>query len=182
MVMEQTPGLSLRAVTAADVAELLALIRELAEFERLLHEVVATEALLVEALFGPERNVEAIIAREGATAVGFALWFHNFSTFVGRRGLYLEDLYIRPEYRGRGYGKALLAQLARLAVERGCGRMEWAVLDWNVRAEGFYRGLGAEPKSEWSIFRLAGPALAALASSNPAPAANGLGTKQGDAG
>jgi GNAT superfamily N-acetyltransferase len=182
MVDATVPGLSLQAVTAADVAELLALIRELAEFERLLHEVVATEALLVAALFGPDRNIEAIIAREGDTAVGFALWFHNFSTFVGRRGLYLEDLYIRPEYRGRGYGKALLSQLARLAVERGCGRMEWAVLDWNVRAEGFYRGLGAEPKSEWSIFRLAGAALEALASSNPAPAANGQQTKQGDAG
>jgi len=181
MVTEAMPGLNLRAVSAADVAELLVLIRELAEFERLQHEVVATEDLLAEALFGPTRNVEAIIAREGETAVGFALWFHNFSTFVGRRGLYLEDLYIRPGYRGRGHGKALLSHLARLAVERGCGRMEWAVLDWNVRAEGFYRGLGAEPKSEWSIFRLAGAPLAALASSNPAPAAKGQQTAQGDA-
>lgn len=181
MVNETMPGLSLRAVTAADIPDLLALIRELAEFERLLHEVVATEALLAEALFGPDRNVEAIIARQGEVPVGFALWFHNFSTFVGRRGLYLEDLYIRPEYRGRGYGKALLSLLARVAVERGCGRMEWAVLDWNVRAEGFYRGLGAEPKSEWSIFRLAGAALEALASSNPAPAAKGQDARQGDA-
>ncbi len=96
----------------------------------------------------------------------------NFSTFVGRRGLYLEDLYVRPEHRGRGYGKAMLTHLARLAVERGCGRMEWAVLDWNVRAEDFYRSLGAEPKSEWRIFRLAGPALAAAASSGGPPDAN----------
>ena len=156
---------ALEPVTPSDVAELLALIRELARFERLEHEVVATEPLLAEALFGESRNVEALIAREGAEAVGFALWFHDFSTFVGRRGLYLEDLYVRPEYRGRGYGKAMLVHLARLAVARGCGRMEWAVLDWNVRAEGFYRSLGAEPKSEWTIFRLSGEALEAAASS-----------------
>jgi GNAT superfamily N-acetyltransferase len=159
------PAFILQPVTRSDVPELLALIRELARFERLEHEVVATEELLAEALFGQSRNAEALVAREGGVAVGFALWFHNFSTFVGRRGLYLEDLYVRPEHRGRGYGKAMLTHLARLAVERGCGRMEWAVLDWNVRAEDFYRSLGAEPKSEWRIFRLAGPALAAAASS-----------------
>lgn len=163
---------SLQPVTRSDVPELLGLIRELARFERLEHEVVASEELLAEALFGASRNAEALIAREGGVAVGFALWFHNFSTFVGRRGLYLEDLYVRPEHRGRGYGKAMLTHLARLAVERGCGRMEWAVLDWNVRAEDFYRSLGAEPKSEWRIFRLAGPALAAAASSGGPPDAN----------
>ncbi|MCU0975764.1 MAG: GNAT family N-acetyltransferase [Steroidobacteraceae bacterium] len=169
---------TLQPVTRADVPELLALIRELARFERLEHEVVATEALLAEALFGATRNAEALIGRKGGEAVGFALWFHNFSTFVGRRGLYLEDLYIRPEHRGRGYGRAMLTHLARLALERGCGRMEWAVLDWNVRAEDFYRSLGAEPKSEWRIFRLAGPALAATASSSGAPDANGQQTPE----
>ncbi len=172
---------TLRPVAATEVDELLALIRELASFERLEHEVVATGPMLAEALFGEARSVEALIAREGSEAVGFALWFHNFSTFVGRRGLYLEDLYVRPEYRGRGYGRAMLLHLARLAVERGCGRMEWAVLDWNVRAEEFYRSLGAEAKSEWTIFRLAGPALAAAASSADPPAANSRQTAGGDA-
>jgi GNAT superfamily N-acetyltransferase len=165
------PPLTLQPVAPAGIPVLLGLIRELARFERLEHEVVATQELLAAALFGPERTAEALIAREGDEPVGFALWFHNFSTFVGRRGLYLEDLYVRPEHRGRGYGKAMLLHLARLAVERGCGRMEWAVLDWNVRAEGFYRSLGAEPKSEWTIFRLAGEALsAAAASAGPAGA------------
>jgi GNAT superfamily N-acetyltransferase len=165
-----TSEFTMRPVTPAEVPELLGLIRELARFERLEHEVVATEPLLAQALSGG--SVEALVAREGTLAVGFALWFHNFSTFVGRRGLYLEDLYVRPEHRGRGYGRAMLLHLARLAVERGCGRMEWAVLDWNVRAEEFYRSLGAEAKSEWTIFRLAGPALAAAASSAGPPAAN----------
>jgi GNAT superfamily N-acetyltransferase len=176
------PQFTLQPATPADVPVLLGLILELARFERLEHEVVATEALLAEALFGESRNAEALIAREGGQAVGFALWFHNFSTFVGRRGLYLEDLYVRPEYRGRGYGKAMLTHLARLAVERGCGRMEWAVLDWNVRAEDFYRSLGAEPKTEWRIFRLAGAALAAAASSAVPPGANGKETAGGTAG
>jgi GNAT superfamily N-acetyltransferase len=166
------PAFTLEPVTRHEIPELLALIRELARFERLEHEVVATEDLLAESLFGASRSAEAMIAREGGAAVGFALWFHNFSTFVGRRGLYLEDLYVRPDYRGRGYGRAMLTHLARLAVERGCGRMEWAVLDWNVRAEDFYRSLGAEPKSEWRIFRLAGPALVAAASSSGTPHPN----------
>jgi GNAT superfamily N-acetyltransferase len=149
--------------TPADVPELLRLVRELAEFERLLHEVVATEASLEAALFGPARNVEAVVAREAAGIAGFALYFHNFSTFVGRRGLYLEDLYVRPEHRGKGYGHALLAHLARLAVERGCGRMEWAVLDWNRRAIDFYQGMGAVPVGDWTIFRITGDALHRLA-------------------
>lgn len=174
--------LTLDPVTPADVPVLLTLIRELARFERLEHEVVATEPLLAEALFGESRNVEALIAREGAAVVGFALWFHDFSTFVGRRGLYLEDLYVRPEYRGRGYGKAMLAHLARLAVERGCGRMEWAVLDWNLRAEGFYRSLGAEPKSEWTVYRLSGAALEAAASSAGTVAAKSPQTTGGHPG
>lgn len=142
-----------------DVATLLALVRELAEFERLSHEVVTDEKQLHAALFGARANVEAVIARADGEVVGFALWFHNFSTFVGRRGLYLEDLYVRPAHRGRGYGEALLRHLAGIAVERGCGRMEWAVLDWNERAIDFYRRLGAEPQDAWTIFRLAGGAL-----------------------
>lgn len=146
-----------------DVDTLLDLVRELAHFERLSHEVVATPSDLNAALFGPQANVEAVLARAEAEVVGFALWFHNFSTFVGRRGLYLEDLYVRPAHRGKGYGRALLRHLARVAVERGCGRMEWAVLDWNERAIDFYRGLGAEPQAAWKIFRLAGDALTRVA-------------------
>lgn len=150
-------------VGPGDVDTLLALVRELAEFERLSHEVVATPAQLDAALFGPQANVEAVLARLDDEVVGFALWFHNFSTFVGRRGLYLEDLYVRPAHRGRGYGQALLRHLAAIAVERGCGRMEWAVLDWNRRAIDFYRGLGAEPQEAWRIFRLSGVALERMA-------------------
>lgn len=150
-------------VGPGDVDTLLALVRELAEFERLSHEVVATPAQLDAALFGPQANVEAVLARLDDEVVGFALWFHNFSTFVGRRGLYLEDLYVRPAHRGRGYGQALLRHLAAIAVERGCGRMEWAVLDWNRRAIAFYRGLGAEPQEAWRIFRLSGVALERMA-------------------
>jgi len=150
-------------VGPGDVDTLLALVRELAEFERLSHEVVATPAQLDAALFGPQANVEAVLARLDDEVVGFALWFHNFSTFVGRRGLYLEDLYVRPAHRGRGYGQALLRHLAAIAVERGCGRMEWAVLDWNRRAIDFYRGLGAAPQEAWRIFRLSGVALERMA-------------------
>lgn len=156
-------ALSIRPAAPADVPEILALIRELAEYERLLHEVVATEDSLHAALFGPVRAVEAVVAREHAAVVGFALYFHNFSTFLARRGLYLEDLYVRPEHRGKGYGHALLAHLAALAVERGCGRMEWAVLDWNRRAIDFYQAMGAVPASDWTIFRVTGEALARLA-------------------
>jgi GNAT superfamily N-acetyltransferase len=150
-------------VGPGDVDTLLALVRELAEFERLSREVVATPAQLDAALFGPQANVEAVLARLDDEVVGFALWFHNFSTFVGRRGLYLEDLYVRPAHRGRGYGQALLRHLAAIAVERGCGRMEWAVLDWNRRAIDFYQGLGAEPQEAWRIFRLCGVALGRMA-------------------
>jgi len=152
-------GLDIARACPGDVDMLLELVRELAEFERLSHEVVATPAQLEAALFGAHANVEAVLARVEGEVVGFALWFHNFSTFVGRRGLYLEDLYIRPAHRGRGYGQALLRHLAAIAVERGCGRMEWAVLDWNQRAVDFYRGLGAAPQDAWTIFRLSGEAL-----------------------
>jgi len=151
------------AATRADVPDILALIRELAEYERLLHEVVATEASLEQALFGPASNVEAVVARVEGEVAGFALYFHNFSTFLSRRGLYLEDLYVRPEYRGKGCGQALLSHLAALALQRGCGRLEWSVLDWNRRAIDFYQSMGAVPVSGWTIFRVSGEALDRLA-------------------
>jgi GNAT superfamily N-acetyltransferase len=156
-------SLTIRPATPADVPALLALIRELAEYERLLDQVTADEALLHEALFCAKPAAEAVLACEGDAVAGFALWFHNFSTFVGRRGLYLEDLYVRPEYRGRGYGEALLAHLGRIALERGCGRLEWAVLDWNRRAIDFYQGMGAVPMSEWTVYRVMGDRLVSLA-------------------
>lgn len=143
----------------ADVPTVLALIRELADFEKLLHEVVATEADVRDALFGPTPTAQAVIARDGDDVAGFALFFFNFSTFRGRPGLYLEDLYVRPSYRARGYGKALLKHLAKLAVDRRCGRMEWAVLDWNSRAIEFYRALGARPVDGWTVYRLTDQAL-----------------------
>jgi GNAT superfamily N-acetyltransferase len=151
------------AARPADVPAVLAMIRALAEFERLSHLCVATENQLSAALFAKDPTVEVVVAWEGEESAGFALFFHNFSTFLGRRGLYLEDLFIRPQFRGRGYGRALLSHLARLAVERGCGRFEWAVLDWNEQAIGFYRALGATVLSDWRIARVTGDALAALA-------------------
>jgi GNAT superfamily N-acetyltransferase len=147
------------------------LIRELAEYERLLAEVTATEEGLRRALFGERRYAEVAIAEEdredaGAEPLGFALFFHNFSTFLGRPGIYLEDLYVRPPHRARGVGRALLRHLATLAEERGCGRLEWAVLDWNEAAIGFYRKLGAHPTTGWTVYRLEGAALARLAGTN----------------
>ena len=156
--------LQIDAARAEDVPTILGLIRELAEYEKLAHEVVATETLLRAALFGPRPAAEAIIARLDGEAVGFALFFQNFSTFRGQPGIYLEDLYVRPAVRGRGIGQALLARLARIARERNYGRMEWAVLKWNTPAIGFYDRLGAKPMSDWSVYRLTGDALDALAS------------------
>jgi GNAT superfamily N-acetyltransferase len=162
---ERAWAFDIRPPIPADVPQLLELIRGLAEYERLLHIVQCTEPQLHEALFGAEPCSEALLAcsREGGTAAGFALFFHNYSTFLGRRGLYLEDLYVRPEFRGRGCGKALLVRLARLACERGCGRFEWSVLDWNGSAQRFYEGLGASVLPDWRIVRLTGDALARLA-------------------
>lgn len=155
--------MQLRSATREDSALILALIRELAEFEKLLHEVAADETTLAEHLFGARPRAEVLIAEvEGATA-GFALFFHNFSTFLGKPGLYLEDLYIRPAFRGRGYGRSIMQQLARIAMERGCGRFEWWVLDWNHPAIEFYRSLGAQPMSDWTVQRVSGAALLALA-------------------
>ena len=148
--------------TAADVPVIFELIGELATFERLLHEVVATEASLREHLFGARPYAEVVLAKADARVVGFALFFHNYSTFRGAPGIYLEDLYVRADCRGRGYGAALLRHITKLAVSRGCGRFEWSVLDWNQRAIDFYRALGAEPLKEWTMFRVTGEALEEL--------------------
>ena len=156
--------ITLRPASRADVPIVLQFIRDLAHYERLEHEVSASEAELAEALFGDRRYAEVLLACSGGTAVGFALFFHNFSTFKGRPGIYLEDLYVRPEARGRGVGKRLLARLARIAVERRCTRLEWAVLDWNEPSIGFYHSLGAVAMDEWTTFRLTGAALEQLAS------------------
>jgi ribosomal protein S18 acetylase RimI-like enzyme len=157
------PGVRIEAAREEDVSEILELIRALARYEKLEHRVVATEEGLRETLFGEVRGAEVVLARVGVETAGFALFFHNYSTFLGQRGLYLEDLYVHPEHRGRGCGVALLRYLARLAVERRCGRLEWAVLDWNELAIGFYRRLGAEPMSDWTTFRLSGEPLLRLA-------------------
>jgi GNAT superfamily N-acetyltransferase len=140
--------------TEADVPLILDLIRGIAEYEKLSHEVVATEELLREHLFGSRPAAEVLIARIEDTAVGFALYFQNFSTFVGRPGIHLEDLFVRPEYRGKGIGRALLTAVAKIAAERKCGRLEWSVLDWNEPAIKFYATLGAKPMSEWTVWRM----------------------------
>ncbi len=149
-----------------DTAVLHALVRALSEYERLTHLVVGTEVQLREELFGARPVVEAVLGWEDERPVAFALYFHNFSTFLTRRGLYLEDLFVVPEARGRGYGKALMRHVARVAVERGCGRFEWAVLDWNQPSIDFYKSLGAEVLPDWRICRLTGDALGALGAPN----------------
>jgi GNAT superfamily N-acetyltransferase len=158
--------IEIRPATADDVALILHFVRELAEFERASDKVVATEPLLDDALFGAHPAAEAAIASLDGKPVGMALFFHNFSTWTGWRGLYLEDLYVTPEARGGGVGKALLQHLAGLAVERGCTRFEWSVLDWNEKAIAFYRSMGAEPMEEWTVYRVTGDALAKLADKN----------------
>jgi GNAT superfamily N-acetyltransferase len=163
-------ALRIEPAAEADVPLILSFIRELADYEKMLDQVVAREEVLREQLFGERAFAEVVIARSGGEPAGFALFFHNFSTFLGRRGLYLEDLFVRPAFRGKGVGRALLAHLARLALERGCGRLEWWVLDWNETAIRFYRSLGAAPMSDWTVYRLTGEPLRALAL---ASAANG---------
>ncbi|MFN2508195.1 MAG: N-acetyltransferase family protein [Chthoniobacterales bacterium] len=158
-------GFSIRSATAADVPLILQLIRELAEYERAPDEVVATEPHLREVLFGAQPAAEVLIAFEGEAAVGFAVYFFNFSTWLGRPGLYLEDLFVRPAARSNGYGRALLTRLAQIAGERDCGRMEWAVLDWNEPAIQFYKKIGAQPMDEWTVFRLDRNGITALAKS-----------------
>jgi GNAT superfamily N-acetyltransferase len=161
-VVSGAPAVRIEPATEHDVPVLLRLIRELAAYERLDDTVQASEASLHAALFGPEPSSEAVLALAGDEPVGFALWFHSFSTFLARRGLYVEDLFVVPAWRGRGVGRRLLAHLARIAVARNCGRMEWSVLDWNEPAIRFYRSLGAEPMDEWTVYRLTGDALARL--------------------
>jgi GNAT superfamily N-acetyltransferase len=156
-------SLSIRPAFVADVPIILELIRDLATYERAPNEVTATEEQLVDVLFGPRPAAEVLLAFEQETPVGFAVFFHNFSTWLGRPGLYLEDLFVRPEQRGKGYGRALLVHLAKIAHERGCGRMEWAVLDWNEPAIQFYKKLGAAPQDEWTVFRLTRDGIAKLA-------------------
>ncbi len=155
--------LRIRPADEDDVPLILTFIRELARYEKLEHVVVANEETLRETLFGQPRFAEVLFGEEDGVPVAFALFFHNFSTFVGRPGLYLEDVFVKPEKRGCGYGKAMLARLASIAVERNCGRFEWAVLDWNTPAIDFYKSLGAQAVDEWTIFRMTGAALTNLA-------------------
>jgi GNAT superfamily N-acetyltransferase len=163
MSSESTLPFHIERARDEHVPLILAFIRELADYERLSDKVVATEAGLRRDLFGPHPAAEVLLGFEGQEPVGFALYFHNFSTFLGQRGIYLEDLFVRPRVRGKGYGKALLRELARIAVERQAGRLEWAVLDWNAPAIGFYEALGAQAMNEWNIFRLTGESLQRLA-------------------
>jgi GNAT superfamily N-acetyltransferase len=152
----------IRPAEAPDVPVIAELIRGLARFEKLEDEVTMTEERLGENLFGRHRYAETLLAEDAGTAVGFALFFHNFSTFLGLPGIYLEDLFVIPEHRGQGVGRALLKELARVALERGCGRLEWSVLNWNRDAISFYEKLGARPLSDWTVYRLTGEALTAL--------------------
>ena len=157
------PGVEIRQASEEDVPLILCFIRELAEYERLSDDVVATEETLRRNLFGERRAAEVLISEYDGTPAGFALFFHNFSTFLGRPGIYLEDLYVRPEFRGVGIGRALLVRLAKLARERDCGRLEWSVLDWNEPSIGFYERLGAVAMDDWTVYRVTGGALDDLA-------------------
>jgi GNAT superfamily N-acetyltransferase len=161
--MTTTPAIDIRPATEADVPRILGFVRELAIYEKAEHEVAATEDDIRRTLFGPEPQARALICRVGGVAVGFAVYFFNYSTWQGRHGLYLEDLYVSPAHRNAGAGKALLQHLARIAVEKGCGRFEWSVLDWNEPAIQFYRSIGAVPMDEWVRYRLTGQALADFA-------------------
>ncbi|MBQ4129133.1 MAG: GNAT family N-acetyltransferase [Ruminococcus sp.] len=154
--------LTFRYAQKSDCALILEFIKELAQYEKMLSEVVATEELLNEWIF-EKKKAEVIFACEDSKEVGFALFFHNFSTFLGRAGVYLEDLYVKPSYRGKGYGKAILKKLAQITVERGCGRLEWSCLDWNKPSIDFYLSLGATRMDEWTVYRLTGETLKALA-------------------
>ncbi len=158
-------GLSYRYASREDVSLILKFIKDLARYEKLENEVVATEEILEEWLFDKEK-VEVIFALENEKEIGFALFFHNFSTFLGRSGIYLEDLYVMEEYRGKGYGKCILQKLAQIAVERGCGRLEWWCLDWNQPSIDFYLSLGAEPMKDWTVYRITGETLTSLAKNN----------------
>jgi GNAT superfamily N-acetyltransferase len=173
MQPDSSGSIRIEKANERDTAIILNFIRKLAEYEKLSHEVAATEDGLRETLFGAHRVAEVLIAYWGAQPAGFALYFHNFSTFLGRPGIYLEDLFVEPIHRGKGIGKALLIELARIAKERNCGRLEWAVLNWNQPAIDFYRSLGAVPLNDWTIFRVTGEELDVLASRNAARSASG---------
>jgi GNAT superfamily N-acetyltransferase len=162
-IVTSIPGFSIRFATPADVSLILGFIKGLAEYEKLSHEVTATEERLRETLFGSRQVAEVLIGEYRGDAVGFALFFHNYSTFLGRPGIYLEDLFVKPEMRGRGFGKVLLTYLAKLATERKCGRVEWSVLDWNEPSIQFYKKLGAAAMNDWTMYRLTGQALIDLA-------------------
>jgi len=164
-MMNECVDFLIRPARVEDVPVILELIRDLAAYERAPDEVSATEGQLVDVLFGEKPAAEVLLAFDAASPVGFAVYFYNFSTWLGRPGLYLEDLFVRPEKRGKGYGRALLVELAKIARDRGCGRMEWAVLDWNEPAIKFYRALGAKPMHEWTVFRLTGGEIGKLANS-----------------
>ena len=163
MIATDTRGFQIKSATESDVSVILSFVKKLARYERLLHEVVATKELLRETLFGKRRTAEVVIGYLETKPVGFVLFFHNYSTFLGKPGLYIEDLFVDEDYRRRGYGRALLLHVARLAKERGCGRLEWSVLDWNQPAIDFYKKLGALPMNEWTVFRVAGKSLDELA-------------------
>ena len=163
--MHSQSNFEIRPARVEDVSIILKLIRDLATYERAPKEVTATEEQLVDVLFGEKPVAEVLLAFERKSPVGFAVFFHNFSTWLGRPGLYLEDLFVKPEKRGKGYGRALLVDLAKIARDRGCGRMEWAVLNWNDPAIQFYRKLGAKPMEEWTVFRLTRDGIAELAKS-----------------
>ena len=164
--MTKTSGLAISPAAPQDVPLILSLINELADYEKLRHESVATEGSIRDALFGARPHAEAVIARYDGEGVGFALFFHNFSTFLGKPGLYLEDLFVRPAFRGRAIGKSLLSHLAALAVQRCCGRFQWQVLDWNRPSRDFYESLGAQADPAWVNYRMTGEALRRLADSN----------------
>ena len=163
--MERPETFRIRPAVISDIPIILQLIRDLATYERAPNDVTATDEQLRRVLFGDKPSAEVVLGLEEESPVGFAVFFHNFSTWLGRPGLYLEDLFVQPEKRGRGYGRALLVHLARIAAERGCGRMEWAVLDWNEPAIQFYRKLGATPMDEWTVFRLTSDGISRLAKS-----------------
>jgi len=169
--MKERPDFQIRPAHVDDVPIIFELIRDLAAYERAPEEVVATEEQLIDVLFGEKPVAEVLLAFEKESPVGFAVYFYNFSTWLGRPGLYLEDLFVKPEERGKGYGRALLVELAKIARDRGCGRMEWAVLDWNEPAIKFYRALGATPMHEWTVFRLTRAEIAKLANTTDTGAA-----------